>query len=73
MIVATLVLVCLVVIALTTVAAVALIRRAGSQRDERARIESEQRRAEYRLHRLASDAFTHMMDVARDHGFPVQE
>ena len=56
-------------VAIVTLIAVTVLGVRADERDERARLESEARRAEYRLHHLASDAFTQMMDVAREHGY----
>lgn len=63
------VLMALLVIATVALIAVVAYGMPASDHEERARVEAEARRAEYRLHRIASDAFTQMMDVARDHGF----
>lgn len=67
------VLMVLLLVAVVTLIAMFVIGVRTEERDERARIELEARRAEFRLHHLASDAFTHMMDVAREHGFRSDE
>lgn len=63
----------LLLIAITALIVMVVYAAHAEDRDERAQIERETRRAEYRLHRLASDAFTHMMDVAREHGLRSEE
>jgi len=56
---------------ITIIAFIAFVANgvAEVEREERARVEHEARRAEYQLHHLASNAFAHMMNVAREHGF----
>jgi hypothetical protein len=64
----------IIVVVLLLAAAVSVgvyvaLKEWGGGREERARIERETRRAEYQLHQIANDAFSQMLDVARQHGY----
>lgn len=56
------------VLALLAVFAMAAVLGDDSEATERARIEMEVRRAERRLHDVASETFQSMIDEARAHG-----
>lgn len=63
----------LLLVAIVTLIAMVAIGAHREADDEQMRIEREARHAAFHLHNMASDAFTSMMDVAREHGFRSDE